>query len=236
MDASTKERPIAMVAMGGHAFMKEGERGNVEEHNRNAAEICERLMVLVERGYNVVITHGNGPQVGHQLIKNELTSEDAPSWPMDVLVAETEGSLGYILQQALLNQLRRRKIKRYVVAVITQVLVDPGDKAFLLPTKPIGPFMTEEEAKARRAELGWKIQEDKVRGWRRVVPSPEPKRVVQRWMIRDAVRDGHIVIACGGGGGTGATAEPIPTLSTTGIAVLILALIGISVVLIRRRM
>lgn len=200
MDTSTKKRPIVMVAMGGHAFMKEGQRGTIDEHNENAAEICERLMVLVERGYNVVITHGNGPQVGHQLIKNELTHDQVPSWPMDVLVAETEGSLGYILQQALLNQLRSRKIKRYVVAVICQVLVDPADPAFSRPTKPIGTFMTQEEAEARHAELGWVVEEDEVRGWRRVVPSPEPRRVVQRWMIRDSVRQGHIVIACGGGG------------------------------------
>ena len=200
MDTSTKKRPIVMVAMGGHAFMKEGQKGNIDEHNRNAAEICERLMVLVERGYNVVITHGNGPQVGHQLIKNELTRDAVPSWPMDVLVAETEGSLGYILQQALLNQLRSRKIERYVVAVICQVLVDPADPAFSRPTKPIGPFMTQAEAEGRQQQLGWVIQQDKVRGWRRVVPSPEPKRVIQRWMIRDSVRQGHIVIACGGGG------------------------------------
>jgi len=200
METSTRKRPIVMVAMGGHAFMREGEKGDIEEHHRNAAEICERLMVLVERNYNVVITHGNGPQVGHQLIKNELTHDEVPSWPMDVLVAETEGSLGYILQQALLNQLRNRKIKRYVVAVICQVLVDPADPAFARPTKPIGPFMKQEEAERRSKELGWVIQEDAVRGWRRVVPSPEPTRVVQRWMIRDAVREGHIVIACGGGG------------------------------------
>jgi carbamate kinase len=119
---------------------------------------------------------------------------------MDVLVSETEGSLGYILQQALLNQLRSRKIKRYVVAVITQVLVDPRDPAFSRPTKPIGPFLSREEAEERQRTLGWKVQEDKVRGWRRVVPSPDPTKVVQRWMIRDAAREGHIVIACGGGG------------------------------------
>ena len=130
MDTSTKERPIVMVAMGGHAFMKPGRWARVDEHVGTPTTICDRLMVLVERGYNLVITHGNGPQVGHQLIKNELTTDEVPSWPMDVLVAETEGSLGYILQQALLNQLRGRKIERYVVAVICQVLVDPDDPAF----------------------------------------------------------------------------------------------------------
>jgi carbamate kinase len=200
MEVPAKKRPIAIVAMGGHAFMQPGETGNVEQHIRNAALICERLMVLIERGYNLVITHGNGPQVGHQLIKNELATGEAPAWPMDVLVAETEGSLGYLLQQALLNQLRGRRIKRYVVTMVTQVLCDPRDPAFKKPTKPIGPFLTEDVAKQRAKELGWIVQEDKVRGWRRVVPSPTPTRVVQRWMIRDAARQGHIVIACGGGG------------------------------------
>jgi carbamate kinase len=189
-----------MVAMGGHAFIMPGEEGDIDQHNRNAIDICDRLMVLVERGYNLVITHGNGPQVGFQLIKNELTREEAPSWPMDVLVAETEGSLGYILQQALLNQLRRKRIERFVVAVICQVLVDSHDPAFRSPTKPIGPFLTREQAEERRTTLGWEVIDDQGRGWRRVVPSPEPKKVVQWRMIRDAAREGHIVIACGGGG------------------------------------
>jgi len=188
------------VAMGGHAFIMPGEEGDIHQHNRNAIDICDRLMVLVERGYNLVITHGNGPQVGFQLIKNELTREEAPSWPMDVLVAETEGSLGYILQQALLNQLRRKRIERFVVAVICQVLVDSHDPAFRNPSKPIGPFLSREEAEERRSTLGWDVIDDQGRGWRRVVPSPEPKKVVQWRMIRDATREGHIVIACGGGG------------------------------------
>lgn len=196
----TKERPIAMVAMGGHAFIKPGQQGEIQQHIENSDEICDRLMVLVERGYNLVITHGNGPQVGFQLIKNELTRDEVPSWPMDVLVAETEGSLGYVLQQSLLNQLRRKRIDRFVVAVICQVLVDGNDPAFRKPTKPIGPFMTEEEAKRRAASLEWNVIEDQGRGWRRVVPSPAPRRVVQYRMIRDAAREGHIVIACGGGG------------------------------------
>jgi carbamate kinase len=200
MNEQMKDRPIVMVAMGGHAFIKPGEKGTIEDHWRNAESICDRLMVLVDRGYNLVITHGNGPQVGHQLIKNELTTDEVPSWPMDVLVAETEGSLGYILQQVMLNQLRRQKVKRYVVTVVTQVLVDPRDPAFNEPTKPIGPFLTREVAETRRDELGWVIVEDEARGWRRVVPSPLPQKVVQRKMIRDAAREGHIVIAAGGGG------------------------------------
>jgi carbamate kinase len=193
-------RPIAMVAMGGHAFIKPGEEGDIRQHTENAAQICDRLMVLVERDYNLVITHGNGPQVGFQLIKNELTRDEVPSWPMDVLVAETEGSLGYILQQALLNELRRKRIERFVVAVICQVLVDPRDPSFRQPTKPIGPFLSREEAESRRDALGWEIIDDQGRGWRRIVPSPEPRKVVQWRMIRDATRHGHIVVACGGGG------------------------------------
>lgn len=200
MNEHMKERPIVMVAMGGHAFIKPGEQGTIEDHCRNADAICDQIMVLVDRGYNLVITHGNGPQVGHQLIKNELTTEEVPSWPMDVLVAETEGSLGYMLQQSMLNHLRRQKVERYVVTVITQVLVDPQDPAFNTPTKPIGPFLTREVAEARRDELGWVITEDEARGWRRVVPSPHPQKIVQYRMIRDAAREGHIVIAGGGGG------------------------------------
>jgi carbamate kinase len=200
MELPRKKRPIAIVAMGGHAFMQPGEIGDIEQHHHNARIIGERLMVLIRRGYNIVITHGNGPQVGYQLIKNEMAAGEAPAWPMDVLVAETEGSLGYILQQALLNQLRAKQIDRYVVTVVTQVLCDPADPAFRQPTKPIGPFLTEAVARQRERDLGWAVREDKTRGWRRVVPSPEPVKVVQRWMIRDAARQGHIVIAGGGGG------------------------------------
>ena len=120
--------------------------------------------------------------------------------PLDVLVAMTEGSLGYILQQSLLNQLRQRDIRRYVVTMVTQVQVDEKDPAFQDPSKPIGPFLTKEEAEARRKDLGWIVREDAGRGWRRLVPSPRPIKVIQRHMIRDAARAGHIVVACGGGG------------------------------------
>jgi carbamate kinase len=197
-DASN--RPIVLVAMGGHAFMQRGEAGDIHHHVRNAATICGSLMTLVERNYNLVVTHGNGPQVGNLLLQNELTRDSVPAMPLDVLVANTEGFLGYVLQQALLNHLRRREIKRYVVTMITQVLVERDDPAFLSPSKPIGPFLTQVQAEERRDRLGWKIVEDSGRGWRRLVPSPRPVRVVQRHMIRDAARAGHIVVACGGGG------------------------------------
>jgi len=197
---SAKEKPIVLVALGGHAFMQRGERGTVEVQERNAAKICNTLQVLVERGYKVVITHGNGPQVGDLLLLNESGEKDTPKMPLDVLVAETEGSLGYFLQQAMLNTLRRAGQKRYVVTVVTQVLVDPEDPAFKNPTKPIGPFLSKEEAESRRDKLGWNIVDDSGRGWRRVVPSPKPLKVVQRHMIRESAEAGHIVIAGGGGG------------------------------------
>ncbi len=192
--------PTAVVAMGGHAFMMPGERGTHEETRRNARRICAQLMTLVERGYRLVVTHGNGPQVGDLLQLTELTRDRVPTMPLDVLVAETEGSLGYQLQCALLNELRARNVRRYVVTVVTQVLVAQDDPAFGKPTKPIGPFLAREEAEARRAQDGWTIGEDAGRGWRRLVPSPKPVRVIQRDMVREAAAAGHIVIAAGGGG------------------------------------
>jgi carbamate kinase len=197
----TDKQPITLVAMGGHAFMQKGETGTIEEHEKNADRIAELLMTLVERDFPIVITHGNGPQVGNLLIQNEQSRADVPVMPLDVLVAMTEGSLGYILQQSLLNQLRRREIQRYVVTMVTQVMVDESDDAFLHPSKPIGPFLSRENAQQREKESGWKVREDSAgRGWRRLVPSPRPQRVIQRHMIRDAALAGHIVVACGGGG------------------------------------
>jgi carbamate kinase len=186
--------------MGGHAFMQEGEKGSIDEHERNAEMIANLLMTLVERDYHLVITHGNGPQVGLLLLQNEAARAEVPPMPLDVLVAMTEGSLGYVLQQSLLNQLRKRDIRRYVVTVVTQVLVEESDPAFRDPNKPIGPFLDREEAERRSKALGWIVREDAGRGWRRLVPSPKPIRVIQRQMIRDAARSGHIVVACGGGG------------------------------------
>lgn len=186
--------------MGGHAFMLPGERGTHEQATQNARAICSALMVFIEAGYNLVLTHGNGPQVGDLLDQVERTRDNIPVRPLDVLVAETEGSLGYLLQRAMLNELRQRDVRRYVVTVITQVLVDEDDPAFGAPTKPVGPPMSEALAKQREAEDGWVIKLDGKRGWRRVVASPRPKKVIQRHMIREAAYRGHIVIAAGGGG------------------------------------
>ena len=200
METEQKDRPIVLVALGGHAFIGEGEKGDIHDHERNAAQICEKLMTLIDRDYNVVITHGNGPQVGNRLLATERTREEIPAMPLDVLVAETEGSLGYVLQQALLNLTRQRKIERHVVTVITQVLVAKDDEAFKHPTKPVGPFMSEQDAKERAEKNDWNVVEDAGRGWRRVVASPVPQRVIQHHTIREAAREGDIVVACGGGG------------------------------------
>ena len=193
--------PIVLVAMGGHAFTQKGEAGSIGDHERNSDRVAELLMSLVQRDYQLVITHGNGPQVGNLLIQQEQARDRVPVMPLDVLVAMTEGSLGYILQQSLLNQLRKRGIERYVVTVVTQVIVDEKDEAFDKPSKPVGPFLSREEAESRRDEMGWFITEDPHgQGWRRLVPSPTPVKVIQRQMIRDAAMSGHIVVACGGGG------------------------------------
>ncbi len=200
LQSKTKKRQLALIAMGGHAFMQPGQPGTIEIHHKNAEIFCGLIMTLADRDYDLVITHGNGPQVGDLMLQTERSRDETPPMPMDVLVADTEGWLGYVLQQALLNQLRRRRIDRFVVTMVSQVMVDRNDPAFDDPTKPVGPFLTEEVAEERRNKMGWKIVEDSGRGWRRVVPSPTPKKVIQRQMIHDAARNGHIVIACGGGG------------------------------------
>lgn len=201
--SSTDLRPSAptvVVAMGGHAFIQPGERGTYDDHARNARAICASLITLVERGYNVVITHGNGPQVGELLQRSELTRDTLPALPLDMLVAQTEGSLGYLLQRSMLNEMRRRSIERFVVTMITQVLVDARDPAFAKPSKPVGPFLSQAEAERARDAFGWVIGEDSGRGWRRRVPSPKPQRIIQRDTIREAAAAGDIVIAAGGGG------------------------------------
>lgn len=196
-----RETPIALVAMGGHAFIREGNPGTIEEHERNAAYIARALMYVVERDYHMVVTHGNGPQVGNLLIQQEMARGEVPEMPLDVLVAMTEGSLGYILQQSLLNELKKRDIPRFVVTMVTQVFVDDNDPAFREPSKPVGPSLSREEAERRRDELGWKVEETTSGGgWRRIVASPKPIRVLQRDMVRQMVSAGHIVVTCGGGG------------------------------------
>ncbi len=199
-DLYRSDREMVVVALGGNALIHAGQTGTVAEQARNAETICGCLMTLVDRDYNIILTHGNGPQVGQQLIRHERARDLAPSMPLDVLVAETQGSMGYFLQQTMLNHLKRRDIYRYVVTVISQVIVERDDPAFQNPSKPVGTFMQREQALTMAAQNGWKVVEDSGRGYRRVVPSPKPVKVVQRHMIRHAAREGNIVIAGGGGG------------------------------------
>ncbi len=192
---------VALVAFGGNVIHQVGEAGTYDEQRDNARRMCRRLMTVLERGYELVVTHGNGPQVGNLLMQNALAREVVPDFPLDVLVAQTEGSLGYILQQELLNALRRHEMRKYVITMITQVVVDRDDPAFKAPTKPVGPFYTREEADAVKCRFpDWRMTEDAGRGYRRIVPSPMPRRIIQRNMIRSLVYAGNVVLALGGGG------------------------------------
>jgi carbamate kinase len=194
-----RDGSVALVAFGGNVIHKTGESGKYAEQRRNARDMCGRLLTVLERGYELVVTHGNGPQVGNLLVQNELAREMVPDLPLDVLVAQTEGSLGYILQQELLNELRRHNVRKFVVTMITQVVVDRNDPAFQKPTKPVGPFYRDADALRKRFPE-WSIVEDAGRGYRRIVPSPKPRRIIQSPMVRSLVYAGNVVLALGGGG------------------------------------
>ncbi len=195
-----ESKQTVLIALGGNVLIREKEQGTIEQQERHAEEVCRDIFSVLHKGYNVVITHGNGPQAGASLIRYEMASAMLPVMPLDVCVADNEGEMGYILQQALLNELRRNELRRFVVTMITQVIVDSKDPAFDKPTKPIGPFFSRTEARSLEKERKWIMIEDAGRGWRRVVPSPRPTRIIQRDMIRLLAHEGHIVIACGGGG------------------------------------
>lgn len=200
MDIYRSDRRMVLVALGGNALIRPGDTPNIDTQEANAARTVDQLMDLVRRDFNLVVTHGNGPQVGNLLLRNEASKDLLPRMPLDVLVAETEGSMGYILQQAFLNRLRVEETSRYVVTMITQVIVDPNDPAFAKPSKPIGMHFPEEEARRMEKEFGWQMVSEGERGWRRLVPSPRPLKIVQRHMVRHSAMEGNIVIAGGGGG------------------------------------
>jgi carbamate kinase len=155
---------------------------------------------MIKQGWNVVITHGNGPQVGFSLLRSELTSQVLHPMPLDSCVADTQGTIGYMIQQSLHNELKKKHVKKQVTTVVTQVLVNRNDSAFKNPTKPIGPFYAEEKAKKNQKERGWNVKEDSGRGWRRVVPSPKPVSIVESEAIMALANLGFIVVAVGGGG------------------------------------
>jgi carbamate kinase len=193
-------KKVAVIAIGGNAILQEGQRGTVEEQFANVLQSCEPIIDLLSEGYNVVLTHGNGPQVGNNLLRVERASDIVPPIPLDVCGAETQGSLGYIIQQSLYNRMRERGIKRNIATVITQVVVDKGDPAFHNPTKPIGPFYTREKAEEMAREKRAVFREDSGRGYRRVVPSPKPVEIVEKEAIKKLLAEDFLIIAVGGGG------------------------------------
>lgn len=195
----------AVIALGGNALLRPEDSGTYEEQKRNVKKSAMHLASIIEMGYDVIITHGNGPQVGNILLQNEIASgQGVPPMPLDVCVAESQGLIGYMIQQALTNELRKRGMERAVTSLIVQVVVDEHDPAFNNPTKPIGLFYREKEAKALMKNRGWMMVEDRARGgWRRVVPSPEPVDIVEKEAIKGLIfgkNPGEIIIAAGGGG------------------------------------
>lgn len=184
----------AVVALGGNAFLKRGQRGTAREQMGNIAKAMEHVVSLMKKGYRIVLTHGNGPQVGSILLQQEKASRFAPKMPLYVCVAESQGMMGYMIQESLYNQLHRHGKDIPVITLVTQVLVDRRDPAFRKPTKPIGPFYQSKSGLPK----DWKMVKT-ARGFRRLVPSPEPKRIVEAGAIRETVKRA-IVIACGGGG------------------------------------
>lgn len=190
---------VAVVAVGGNSLITDKNNPDVPHQWDAVRETCRHLADMVENGWTLVVTHGNGPQVGYILRRNELAAHEVHPTPLDVIGADTQGSIGYMLQQALRNELNSRGIDRPVVSVVTQVLVDRDDPGFQNPNKPIGGFLTEEAAR-KFEEEGWQVVEDSGRGWRRVVASPIPLEVIEQDAIQTLTNAGDIVIAVGGGG------------------------------------
>ncbi|MEM0343080.1 MAG: carbamate kinase [Thermoplasmata archaeon] len=195
----------AVVAIGGNAILRSGEKPTQENQMRNVAVTAKSLADLIQKGYDIVITHGNGPQVGDILLRNEIAKEQIPPMGLDVCDAESQGQIGYMLQQALTSEFLERGMDKVAVSLITQVLVSEDDPAFKNPTKPIGKYYTAEEARRLQKEKGWVMALDKKRGgYRKVVPSPDPIAIVESKPVRRLVFGGEqqaeVVIACGGGG------------------------------------
>jgi carbamate kinase len=192
--------PKVVIAIGGNSLIPDADHKSVQDQYAAAAETDDHIASLIERGWDVAISHGNGPQVGFILRRSEMSSSELHEIPLDYCGADTQGAIGYMLQQNLINDLRQRGIHKGVATIVTQVEVDANDPAFQSPSKPIGSFMEEAEAKRRRDEEGWDIKEDAGRGWRRVVASPAPMRIVELEVIKQLLDAGVATIAVGGGG------------------------------------
>jgi carbamate kinase len=193
-------RRVALIAFGGNAILPENQRGLQEEQMRNAQKAAELMVQIVKKGYELIVVHGNGPQVGNLLIQMEEASNKIPPFSLDVCDAMTEGSMGFMLEKAIVNELRKNSIDKDVATLITQVVVDKDDPAFQKPTKPVGPFYPRFRAQQLARQKKWTMVEDAGRGYRKVVASPKPIDIVPKWVIRDLVMSGRVVIAAGGGG------------------------------------
>jgi len=191
---------MVVIAIGGNSLIRSDETGTIQEQFKNTRATMRQLVDLVEAHYDIVLTHGNGPQVGNLLLRVEATAPDIVRLPLGICDADTQGGIGYMLQQVFQNQLALRGIHKTVVSLVTQVEVDPNDSELENPSKPIGPFYSEEEANQYRAERGWHMKEDSGRGYRRLVPSPKPLEIIELEAIRVIIKAGMIPIAVGGGG------------------------------------
>jgi len=189
-----------VIALGGNAILKKGQKGTIQEQWENVRKVATVITEVIRRGHKVILTHGNGPQVGNILEMMDAVAEKIPPMTMDVAGAMTQGWIGYLLQQALTNELRRKGIDKKVVTIVTQTIVDGNDPAFQNPTKYVGPYYEEEAAKKLIKEKGWIMKPDPRGGWRRVVPSPDPRGHVEAEVIKKLVDEGYIVISSGGGG------------------------------------
>lgn len=197
-------KKLAVVALGGNALLRDNEKGTIEEQEIHTAETLENLIFLIKAGYDLIVTHGNGPQVGNILMRNDagLQLYGITPMPLDICVADTQGGIGYMIERIFRNILHKYGIKRNVITIVGMVEVDPGDEAFKNPTKRIGTYYTEEQAQMLSKEKGWnfKLSKKGEKGWRRVVPSPVPKAIFNLEVIKTLARQGNIVITCGGGG------------------------------------
>ncbi len=190
-----------VLALGGNAIIQAGQKGTITEQFANTRESLNGIAQLIKDGYQIAISHGNGPQVGNMLIQQNAGIERGVApLPLGVLNAATEGTMGYMIDQSLQNILKKAGLEPEVAVILTQIVVDKNDPSMSNPTKPVGPFYTEEQAKALQEAYGWAMTEDAGRGWRQVVPSPKPKDIIPAKSIKQLMEQGTIVISCGGGG------------------------------------
>ncbi len=193
-------KPIAVVAFGGNAILDAGDDGSFTTQLEKGKAACRQMLAILHKGYQLILVHGNGPQVGNLLIQFEKARDVIPVPPLDVAVASSQGLLGHILEISMRTVLEEDRMQREVATVLTQVVVSPDDPAFTKPTKPIGPFYSREEAEHHQKTDGWHVVEDSGRGWRRVVCSPQPRKILELNTIKYLAENGTVVIACGGGG------------------------------------